>query len=523
MVTRALIRFVRHFAFIGALAVPSLVFAQADVQLFAVFSTERQTAGQPGFIVNTNALPPMPDPACCNFGGTTVTAGRRIQFDVTASNLGPNTAAAVIIHCVLPIGCTVIENTLTASPGGGSQIGRCVVLPQTVTDRQEVSCNYPDLANGQSAAARFQMLVDPSIPAGTQMSMDAFVTSSTADPNHSNNLASIQFDAQPFSDFEISTKVDPIQVVAGEQAHHRITIKNLGPSTAHGLTLLNALTEGGQFLQLARANILGGAGDCYQDFFIVPGINCDFGEVAPGQLLTIDLDLDVDSSTPDLLDFVNNVSLAGGPVIQIRAVQDVTETITATTESDIEVFSAALNPVVVAGEHVFFDIVVTNLGSSDAQDVTITQVLPDLLTYVADDIGGFEAAPGTLVIELGTLPAGQSRSVLVLAAVASDADDGVLIEAVATVSTATIDPDGDNNSAKAIAVVDVVPPPVINVESPVVNVEPPVVNVEPPVVNVEAPSPVPTGGACGTASMQALSLSMIGLLTGSRWRRRIKR
>ena len=232
----------------------------ADLQLFSVFGAEVQMNGLPGVIVNTNVLPLMPDPLCCNFGGTTFTSGRRIQWDSTALNAGPSIAQNSRIEVFLPFGASVIENTLTGLPFPGQVPGRCRTEAAGEI-RTRVICEYGDLLVGQSGSVRFQVLMDPNLPLGTQNSFDAIATSETAcDPNTSNNISSIQFDNNVFADLAITksalgdnvTSYNPVlgqfvktqlanQVTAGELLRYRLTVNHKGPSLARTVWVTDTL------------------------------------------------------------------------------------------------------------------------------------------------------------------------------------------------------------------------------------------------------------------------------------------
>jgi uncharacterized repeat protein (TIGR01451 family) len=169
------------------------VVSEADLQSSSVFSAEVHVTNQPSTLIDTNALPPMPEAPFYNFGGTNVTAGRRIEWTTSANNTGPSPAENVQISVLLPYKTSLIENTLNGAPVPGQVPGRCYTQ-QAGELRTEVICVYGTLQPTQSASLKFQLLVDIGLPAGTQLSIDTITTSDTLDDNRSNNVTSIQFD-----------------------------------------------------------------------------------------------------------------------------------------------------------------------------------------------------------------------------------------------------------------------------------------------------------------------------------------
>ena len=78
----------------------------------------------------------------------------------------------------------------------------------------------------------------------------------------------------------------------------------------------------------------------------------------------------------------------------------------------------ALNDPVNAGGVALYQLVVTNNGPSDAQNVVVTDTLPVSTTYAGGD-AACSASGQTVTCNVGTLAAGASRTLLVQAQVAS--------------------------------------------------------------------------------------------------------
>ncbi len=122
---------------------------------------------------------------------------------------------------------------------------------------------------------------------------------------------------------------------------------------------------------------------------------------------------------------------------------------------DKEFTSTVLTP----GGQGAFDLVVTNLGPSDATDVVVTDVLPDGLVFVSASGPGWAcSAEGQMVTcTRPSLAVDESSSISVVVSVAADVAAGEVVN-VASVRGDEFDPDYDNNEDTDLApVVRVLP------------------------------------------------------------------
>lgn len=104
---------------------------------------------------------------------------------------------------------------------------------------------------------------------------------------------------------------------------------------------------------------------------------------------------------------------------------------------------------VIAGEILTYTILVSNAGPSDAQNVTLTDVVPICILnpeYSLD--GGITWNPWPGVINLGTIPSGGSVTVLIRGTV--DPSCTGSITNTATVSSTTPDPDPTNDTSTVV-------------------------------------------------------------------------
>jgi uncharacterized repeat protein (TIGR01451 family) len=133
------------------------------------------------------------------------------------------------------------------------------------------------------------------------------------------------------------------------------------------------------------------------------------------------------------------------------------------TSADLADLKTVTPDPVVAGESLFYTIVVSNAGPSDAQAVSLVDNLPAgtsnarycvvSLVTTCDDELDFSPYTSGDSISLGLIPANESRTVKIRVDVDSDVADGETLTNEAIVSSGTDDPDPDNNTSTADAAV----------------------------------------------------------------------
>ncbi|ADU47648.1 DUF11 domain-containing protein [Intrasporangium calvum] len=112
-----------------------------------------------------------------------VFAGNQLTYTIQVTNHGPSTAADVTITDPLPAGTTFVS--------GQDQNGNTVC---SLAQPGIAVCDLGTLQPQQVVTVLLTVLVDASVPSGTVLSNTVTVTSSTADPDPSNNSATTQTD-----------------------------------------------------------------------------------------------------------------------------------------------------------------------------------------------------------------------------------------------------------------------------------------------------------------------------------------
>ncbi|OZQ57119.1 hypothetical protein CA600_30710, partial [Paenibacillus sp. VTT E-133280] len=117
--------------------------------------------------------------------------------------------------------------------------------------------------------------------------------------------------------------------------------------------------------------------------------------------------------------------------------------------SDLSIVKTSSNNSVVPGQLFNYNLLVTNEGPSDAENVVVTDSVPSQLTNVAYSIdGGVTFNPWSGSYTIGTLGNSFGLTIIIRGTVI-DAASGMIAN-IATVSSTTPDPDPMNNTSTLV-------------------------------------------------------------------------
>ncbi|HET9945183.1 MAG TPA: DUF11 domain-containing protein, partial [Actinomycetes bacterium] len=266
--------------------------------------------------------------------------------------------------------------------------------------------------------------------------------------NLQTQIASFRFTSCSATDLRISKTDTPDPVNAGDPLTYTLQVTNDGPNTAEDVTVTDVLPAGVTFLSSAPA-CANAAGT----------LTCDLGDLLPGETVPLVIQVRVPAS------FLGSAATA--TITNTASVESANQTdpnpgnntATATTTvkalADLAVTKVCKPDAPAdAGSNGFCDIHVDNLGPSDATGVTLTDVLTSATPFSVVSVTAtpsgtcapLSAGPATsitITCDLGTEPAGGRTTIRVTVT----AVDVAQINDVATVSSATADPNTANNQA----------------------------------------------------------------------------
>ncbi len=297
----------------------------------------------------------------------TVPVGQDVTYTINVLNNGPDDAAGVTISDLIPASLTYVSASST-TPG---------VTP-TFTG-STVSAVIGTLTVGGTAQVTIVALT--SAAAAPTVSDMVNVTSSTQDPNPSNNQASVTTSVTPISDVAVTISAAPEPVQMGQNLTYTINVVNNGPNDASGVTFSDELPAGLTFI--SATSTLGSA----------PAYSATTGMVTStlGSLPT--------ASTAKLTILVvpSGSLVAGGASAQVMDTAMVASTSmdpnlsnnsasvtsTVTPSADLGISLVASPSTVLDGQNLTYTITVVNNGPSSAVGASISDMLPATLTFVS--------------------------------------------------------------------------------------------------------------------------------------------
>ena len=395
-----------------------------------------------GTIVNrATASSPTPDPTSANNNVERVTPvatsadlqvaksaspspavpGDGIEYTITVFNAGPSDAAAVTLTDPL---------TALAGVAASASTGTCAVTGS-------VDCTIGTVRAGETVTVTISGTVDAART--TDLTNTATASSSTSDPNGSNNSGSVVTTMQPSADLSITKTASPNPLIAGDEVTYTVTVVNNGPSDATGVVVTD--TPPGEL-----DNLDGSAsqGSC-------SATTCTLGTLAAGASATVIVTGDVPSGA-DPADVADNTAEVAADTVDPDP-SDNTATISTgvAAVADLRLAKSASPSTVNAGESTVWTIVATNDGPSAADAFEIVDTLDTDLSPISATIGGTSCSIALQVVTCVSpgLAVGASTIVLITTTVAPSATAGTIANSASIGNATTSDPTSSNNTASS--------------------------------------------------------------------------
>jgi uncharacterized repeat protein (TIGR01451 family) len=374
----------------------------------------------------TLAITDTPDP---------VTPGTNVTYVATSTNNGPGPVSDVNISVPLAAGTLFVSSTPSA---GG------VCTTPAVGANGTVSCNF---AGTTASAGTNSVTVIASVPASTApggtLTVNATTASTPPDLNTANNGATASTVVGAASaDLAAGLTDSPDPVTAGTNLTYTATVANLGPSDAQNAQISLPLPAG---TTLVSSNAPGGT--CSGTTTIV----CVWsGATAPSvtRTATIVALVGAGVASNSTLTATNTVSSASADPVSNNNAATTTTTVNASANLALTLTASTLDTPL--NTPVTFTAVSTNLGPSDAQNLSISLVLsPDFRFGTVTATGATCTTPqigltGTITCTWAGATAPNASRTMDVTAVA--VVDGITTISASTVS-GTSDPVNTNNNA----------------------------------------------------------------------------
>ncbi len=360
--------------------------------------------------------------------------------DIYVDNLGPSDALGVTLTDVLTSATPFSVTGVTVSPSG-----TCSPTSSGPTTSFTTTCALGTVAAG----GRRTIHVEVSAADVAQVNDVATVSSSTPDPNSSNNQATGRVQFTGSADLALD-KTGPATVVAGTPLQYVITVTNLGSSTARNVVVTDTLPSGVSFVSVTPSQ-----GTCTSGQPSARDLRCGLGDIVAGAPpVTITVNAAVAPDVPQGTILFNQAEVSSATADPDNGNNRDSVATTVGTSADLSITKGDSPDPVLAGQQVTYTITASNAGPSTASSVLITDTLPAGTTFVSGVNGNGATVctlvqPGTVVCALGTLAPGASSTVFLTVKVSPSVPNGTVLHNVATVSSPTSDPTTGNNTTFA--------------------------------------------------------------------------
>lgn len=464
------------------------------------------TAGTPGTLTNTacaayqDSSGPMTDPVPandCASAGVTVTPGANaidlritkavdvdplawnadtLTYTITVTNVANAAATGVVMTDAIPGHMSGTGVVATHSGGSAGATFSC-------TSGATVTCTQTGGSIAQNETVEFKIAVTrPMLDSGTGKHTNRARVHSTAqgDLNPADNEATVDVKVEAVADLKVTSSANPSSTEAGTNVTYVLTVDNLGPSTANGVTLRQVFgISEGTLTYLSYSS----SGSCSWDAG-ANALDCTLGSLARNATTTVTVVVRPDymSGPPPTRTLNGTATVATTTMESATANNTATSPVTVTqaaldllinntdTVDPLGFVPASANPVY-PDNVVTYHNVITNRGPSVASSLVLTYTMKPpagkAVTFLGDklselgqaytnycnnqNVQATAAAPLTLTC---TFPAGQ----ILLANNASTSlyldfrvdtppsSSGDTLESTATVSSSEPDSVSTNNS-----------------------------------------------------------------------------
>ena len=355
-------------------------------------------------------------------GTNPVVAGQSIQYAITVNNAGPGDALAVSVADVVP---STIKNVEYSLDNGAAW------LPWT---SPYVNGTLPA---GNSLGMLIRGVVGSNLPDGTVITNTAAVSSSTTDPDGSNNSASVNSTVTSIADLTINQTDSPDPSIAGLDLTYTLTVTNNGPSDALGVSIADAVPASLGTVEYSLNN--GSTWAAWSTPYLK-------GTLPAGTSFVILIHGIISSSVPHGTVITNTATVTSTTADPNSTNNIDSENTKVNARADLSITKTDSPDPVIAGKPLTYTITVTSIGPSDARNVAVTDLLPSsILSAEYSSDNGSSWHTWVSPYNYGTLPAGNSFVLMIRGIVNSKLANGALIANTARVSSTTADPVTLNN------------------------------------------------------------------------------
>jgi uncharacterized repeat protein (TIGR01451 family) len=365
-----------------------------------------------------------------------VRAEETLVYTVTVSNIGPSQATGIRMTDTLPVEM-VLQNV---DPGQGS-----------CNFANPVICDLGSLGSGDNLQVVIEVM--PSIDG--VFTNDVEVSSDNYDPDLGNNTASTVTTVTAVADLILTKTDDPDPVYAGDLLTYTLTTYNDGPSVAEDVLLTDTLPGGVDFVSAPGCNQASGV------------VTCDLGDLDDETSQIVEIMVRVQSSWTD--DLQNNAEVHAVTYDPDEGNNHDPEGTAVDTAANLAIDITDYPDPLLPEQYLTYTLRITNNGPSDALDVSVVDTLPLGISFLGTEPDICSFVSPNVICPLGIISGDEGIAQVMIFTQVYSGTAGHLTDS-AQVSSATFDPNLDNNNAEEGTLVDIQSPVVTWIE-PVPNGE----------------------------------------------------
>jgi uncharacterized repeat protein (TIGR01451 family) len=337
--------------------------------------------------------------------------GDTVSFLITVAGAGPNPATNVQLTDLLPAGLMYVSST----PSTGSYNNTSGVW------------TVGTIANGGSATLQINAKV---VSAAAETNTASVTHSDVFDPNTANNSASATVTPQQ-ADLKLTKSVSNANPNVGDNITFLVTLTNLGPDFATGVSVQDSLPAGLTFVSATPS----------QGTYNPISGQWTVGVVDPATPRTLALVATVISSAAKS----NTASISGAAQFDPVTTNNTASVTETPQQADLAVTKTVSNATPNVGDTISFTVTVKNNGPNSATDVRVSDLLPAGLAFVSSTAsqGNYFSTTGTWT--LGTVNNGAQATLTIMAKVTIYGAQ----TNTASVTADQFDPNSVNNTASA--------------------------------------------------------------------------
>lgn len=237
------------------------------------------------------------------------------------------------------------------------------------------------------------------------------------------------------ADLSVTKVVNSDTAVIGNSLTYTLTASNTGPSAASNVAVSDPLPANVIFNSVSA-----GQGSCGHASGTV---SCNIGQMSAGQVVQIQITVQA-ASNGAAINTATVTSLTTDPNSANNTATAQT-TIGATVSADLALGKTANLTTTSVGSGFTYMLSVTNAGPNTASNVTVSDPLPDIVSFVSASSGqgSCSSSAGTVSCSLGQVTAGQTVQIQIAVQAASS---GLAVN-TANVASYTADPGSGNNAS----------------------------------------------------------------------------